>query len=69
MLPVHRNASLGKLEQTLENRHNPSDEVATSILSNDLPTVLIIEDDPDIRTYLQILLEDRYHCLVAEEGE
>ena len=69
MLPVHRNAPLGKTEQYRETMDTSFEEVATSTASDDLPTVLIIEDNPDIRAYLQMLLEERYHCLLAEDGE
>ncbi len=33
------------------------------------PTVLIVEDNPELRAYMQILLEEDYHVITAENGK
>ncbi len=33
------------------------------------PTILIVEDNPDLRSYMQLLLEDEYHVITAENGK
>jgi signal transduction histidine kinase/ligand-binding sensor domain-containing protein/DNA-binding response OmpR family regulator len=44
----------------------PLEPVAT--LAEDLPTLLIVEDSPDIITYLQACLEGRYEITTAPNG-
>ena len=36
---------------------------------NNRPTILIVEDNPDLRTYLTLILEDDYQIITAENGQ
>ncbi len=38
-------------------------------LDNTLDTVLIIEDNPDMRAYIQETLSEQFHCIMAENGQ
>ena len=33
------------------------------------PTILVVEDNADLQTYIQMVLQDDYHILTAENGE
>ncbi len=33
------------------------------------PTILIVEDNPELRSYMQLLLEDEYEIITAENGK
>lgn len=68
-LPIHQEAPIGRQVLARTEATKTEEEISSAMPSGDLPTILIVEDNKDIRTYLQILLEDRYHCLVAEDGE
>ena len=45
------------------------DPGATISDQEQLPTLLIIEDNQDLRTYMESLLEAHYHILLAQDGE
>ena len=38
------------------------------VLKNDQPTVLVVEDNPDVRTYIQDQLHEQFNLLEAEHG-
>ena len=40
-----------------------------SIADEDASTVLIVDDNADIRAYLRTILQDKYHLLEAEDGK
>lgn len=48
----------------------PKDEVfeESSIQKEDVPLIMIVEDDDEIRSYLQRLLKSRFRTIVAENG-
>lgn len=46
----------------VEENHGPEN------LKEELPTLLIIEDNPDVRQYLMACLKGKYHLKVAEDG-
>lgn len=68
-LPIHRRAALQEQPLKKTDGIRPTEKVYAATVSGDLPALLIVEDNPDIRSYLQMLLEDHYHCLLAEDGE
>jgi signal transduction histidine kinase/DNA-binding response OmpR family regulator len=35
----------------------------------DRPTILVVEDNPSLRSYLQLILSDKYNVLTAENGQ
>ena len=39
------------------------------IIDEDASTVLIVDDNADIRAYLRTILQDKYHLLEAEDGQ
>ncbi|MBK8565546.1 MAG: response regulator [Saprospiraceae bacterium] len=43
--------------------------VAPSTVRRMPSTVLIVEDNPELRSYMQLLLEDEYHVITAENGK
>lgn len=60
-----------KKEETPESEEEvPSDRDDTMPIVEDLrrPTVLVIEDNPDIARYMGAVLEDRYRLLFARDG-
>ena len=46
-----------------------TDNVEHIELDEDTPTVLIVDDNADIRAYLRTILQDKYHLLEAEDGQ
>ena len=46
-----------------------ADIAATSANNNQLKTILIIDDNADLRTLLQNQLAEHYHCIVAQNGQ
>jgi ABC-type sugar transport system substrate-binding protein/DNA-binding response OmpR family regulator len=53
-----------------ETQHIASPESAGSVKPDeDAPTVLVVDDNADIRTYLQSILQGKYSMLEAEDGK
>jgi DNA-binding response OmpR family regulator len=48
---------------------NPSSRQATNAIAADAPTVLLIEDNEDVRTFIRASLQDDYRILEACHGE
>ncbi len=71
-LPVRQNAEIknwtpaAALDQTPE--IGPANH-ATIVSKKDLPRILIIEDHPDVRIYLQRLLQNEYQLVEADNGK
>ena len=59
------------LVQLLETTRMADEREADIGTDNDsgLPTVLIVDDNADMRTYLRTLLSDKYHVVEAADGE
>ncbi len=50
--------------------HNPMENKTTQLSSPNMPHILVVDDEPDIRHLLQEILEDEgYKVVVAENGE
>ncbi|MEO0896441.1 MAG: ATP-binding protein [Bacteroidota bacterium] len=45
------------------------EEIGEHSLDSELPTLLIIEDNPDVVTYISSCLEDSYRLFIARDGE
>ena len=60
-------------EQTIKNKRQKSEEIvmptAVSALSEDLPRLLVVEDNPDFLHYLQALLAEKYAVVAVNNGE
>ena len=62
-------------EEEVEEEILPLQEKTTPTTTNLLPqhlsrpTILIVEDNPDLRTYLTLILEDDYEIILAENGQ
>ena len=53
-----------------ETQHVASPEMAVNVKPDeDAPTVLIVDDNADIRTYLRSILQGQYQLLEAEDGK
>lgn len=48
---------------------NPSVSTASNGQKIDRPTVLVVEDNPSLRSYLTLILSDKYSVLTAENGQ
>lgn len=46
----------------------PKPEVSSSVDDN-LPTIMLVEDDYEMRGYIQMLLDEDYNVIVASDGE
>ncbi|MEM6342355.1 MAG: tetratricopeptide repeat protein [Bacteroidota bacterium] len=46
----------------------PNTQMVPNPSSTDLPSLLIIEDNPDLQHYLYALLEDSYNLMLAKDG-
>ena len=64
-LPVHQET---KVELPTGREKEPAEEIPASI-DNQLHTVLVVEDDPEMRGYLAKELSEQYNVLVAANGE
>ncbi|MEM9984945.1 MAG: response regulator [Bacteroidota bacterium] len=72
LLPITREASaeeMGDAPAPLSLPALSQAEGVRTVLREDLPRLLIIEDNPDIRTYLIACLEEEYALIVARDGE
>lgn len=78
--PMGSNTEAGKgdmvsdtnaLMQMLETETMADDKGTDTAMGNDssLPTVLIVDDNTDMRTYLRTLLSDKYYVVEAADGE
>lgn len=50
-------------------KNTPSIPAIPSTHNSDRPTILIVEDNADLRTYMQLLLSEKYNVLLAENGQ
>lgn len=60
--------SLAEDEPVAETKENKP-EIMKSELDENLPTILLTEDDYEMRGYVQMLLQDDYNVIVACDGE
>ncbi len=65
-LPIHQQGRVG-MPQTAPPAEDP--EGIVPAFDNMLHTVLVVEDDPDMRGYLSKALSEQYNVLVAPNGE
>jgi signal transduction histidine kinase/DNA-binding response OmpR family regulator len=73
VLPVRREAPISEVvppKQGLTIDTTPEDAGAISENTDqvDLPLLLVIEDNQDVRTYIESILRDRYQVVMAENG-
>lgn len=47
----------------------PSPRPAWSLPTANRPTILVVEDNADLREYIRLILSDKYHVLTAGNGE
>ncbi|MEM6346033.1 MAG: tetratricopeptide repeat protein [Bacteroidota bacterium] len=67
--PLQKDIPIVKEELVLPAIARDLVEPVPSFATDDLPSLLIIEDNPDIVTYLQASLEDAYRLLIARDGQ
>ncbi len=77
--PLHRSlAKTEKQDQLALQMHTaaPEAEVATAVLEAELPksaakqaTILLVEDNPDLRNYISLVLQDKYMVIATEHGQ
>ncbi len=76
-LPITRQAKIQKAPPPLVNptvdielmEDDPTEISQPSVAENQLLSLLIIEDNPDVVHYLEWLLKDHYHLYVARDGQ
>ena len=66
-LPVHQEAMVEMPAAREKEKENPDDMPAA--IDNLLHTILVVEDDPEMRGYLAKELSESYNVLVAANGE
>ena len=66
-LPVHQETMV-EMPVAHEKEPEPAEEMPFSI-DNQLHTILVVEDDPDMRGYLAKELSEQYNVLVAANGK
>ena len=71
-LPKFRNAARSELElSVLSNEHDDADQQISTVdetADDTMPTLLIVEDEADLRAHLVELLCDQWHCVEAADG-
>jgi signal transduction histidine kinase/DNA-binding response OmpR family regulator/ligand-binding sensor domain-containing protein len=71
-LPINRSAPTGKTTYVpIESISGPNEIPNTPIPSNDSddkPTILIVEDNADVRAYIQACLQHHYQIITANNG-
>lgn len=55
--------------ETLETSHNQDTSAHNSSIDESLPTILLTEDDYEMRGYIQMLLDEDYNVVIAGDGE
>lgn len=55
--------------ETLETSHNQDTLTHNSSIDESLPTILLTEDDYEMRGYIQMLLDEDYNVVIAGDGE
>ncbi|MEH6537128.1 MAG: two-component regulator propeller domain-containing protein [Psychroserpens sp.] len=75
-IPITRNASTTTKILTADSVNfvedvNEEEEWSLQLFDNDvnLPKALIIEDNKDVAYYLKLCLQNKYHCLFANNGD
>ncbi|WP_395375003.1 two-component regulator propeller domain-containing protein [Marinicella sp. W31] len=63
------NSSLHPLIQQLSQNLPQNNAQVKTVTKHHRETVLIVDDNPDMRTYIAQCLESHYRCLLAEEGK
>jgi signal transduction histidine kinase/DNA-binding response OmpR family regulator len=79
VVSFRRGGPVWPLEQPTAGNSGPDGQVASAdsahpalLPSNPAeskPTILVVEDNPDLQDYIRLLLESRYHVIVAENGQ
>ncbi|MFP5077994.1 PAS domain-containing protein [Rhizobium sp. YIM 134829] len=64
-----RSESRAYVEEALRWLPDPQDELAVPVRSEDQRRVLVVDDNQDMRAYIQRLLHSRYRVAVASDGE
>jgi signal transduction histidine kinase/AraC-like DNA-binding protein/streptogramin lyase/ActR/RegA family two-component response regulator len=70
-LPIANEAPLKQMGERLVPAHTPAvaiRTIAAPLPAKGLPSLLIVEDSPDIITYLRSCLEDQYDIITAPNG-
>lgn len=70
-LPIEQKAPLQTIQyETIYHKKESSfDEITDMEFSDDKPVILIVEDNPDIVSYITSILESTYTLLVASNGQ
>ena len=70
MLDAQTGGTVTDVNAHIETQNLASPEAAENVKSDeDAPTVLIVDDNADIRTYLRSILQSKYSVLEAEDGQ
>ena len=70
MLDAQTGGTVTDVNARIETQNLASPEAAENVKSDeDAPTVLIVDDNADIRTYLRSILQSKYSVLEAEDGQ
>ena len=70
MLDAQTGGTVTDVNARIETQNLASHESAENVKSDeDAPTVLIVDDNADIRTYLRSILQSKYSVLEAEDGQ
>jgi signal transduction histidine kinase/CheY-like chemotaxis protein/AraC-like DNA-binding protein len=63
-------SAVPSLQSAVPSPQSAATNVSTGTKTDELkPTILIVEDNPELRSYMQVLLEDDYHLITAENGK
>ena len=70
MLDAQTGGTVTDVNARIETQNLASPEAAENVKPDeDAPTVLIVDDNADIRTYLRSILQSKYSVLEAEDGQ
>lgn len=69
VLPAHANVTKPTVMQDSPEPAPTRPLQPTGNVPTDKPTILVVEDNPDLRDYLCLLLSEHYNCVTAENGQ
>jgi DNA-binding response OmpR family regulator/anti-sigma regulatory factor (Ser/Thr protein kinase) len=69
MLAEEKDASIAVNQEVIKAKNEQSQKTSTVSFNQNLPKVLIVEDNLDMQQLISSILSDDYQCVIADNGE